>query len=63
MLLFLDYGRRNAIEKHVDEAWSAKDPRVPNANVVFDESGYFILFSTMLGIKVSHASLLLTSMC
>ena len=38
----------------MEEAWASnpKEVRVPFANVVFDESGYFILYSTMLGIKV-----------
>lgn len=43
----LDLGRRLAIERELQESKSA-----PACNAVFDESGNFILYSTLLGIKL-----------
>lgn len=43
----IDFGRRMAVEKAID---AAKNP--PPSNVVFDESGNFILYPTMIGIKL-----------
>lgn len=43
----LDFGRRLAIERELES------PNLRNkANVIFDESGYFLLYGSMLGIKV-----------
>lgn len=43
----VDFGRRLAIELQLAQAESA-----PPSNVIFDQSGYFILYPTMLGIKL-----------
>ncbi|EFN51411.1 hypothetical protein CHLNCDRAFT_28079, partial [Chlorella variabilis] len=43
----IDYGRRVAVEKEL-----AADPEAPKSNAVFDESGNFLLYATLLGIKV-----------
>lgn len=44
----IDFGRRMAGEKEL-----LADPQAPQANAIFDESGNFIIFATLLGIKVS----------
>jgi peptidylprolyl isomerase domain and WD repeat-containing protein 1 len=44
----IDFGRRIAGEREIDAAGD----NVPPSNVVFDESNNFILYPTMLGIKV-----------
>eukprot|EP00906_Rhabdomonas_costata_P023244 RCo033472 len=46
----IDFGRRVALEKEVDAAMASG--ACPPVNVLFDQSGTFIIFSTMLGIKV-----------
>jgi peptidylprolyl isomerase domain and WD repeat-containing protein 1 len=43
----LDFGRRVAAEKAL-----AADPEAPPPNAVFDASGNFLLYPTLLGIKV-----------
>ncbi|XP_064625093.1 peptidylprolyl isomerase domain and WD repeat-containing protein 1-like [Lineus longissimus] len=43
----MEFGRRNAIEKDLERSDS-----FPLCNLVFDESGYFLMYGTMLGIKV-----------
>lgn len=43
----MEFGRRVAIEREVEKSDSLR-----MANAVFDDSGYFLLYSTMLGIKV-----------
>ncbi|XP_048581177.1 peptidylprolyl isomerase domain and WD repeat-containing protein 1 isoform X3 [Nematostella vectensis] len=43
----MEFGRRVAIERDLEKSDAFK-----YSNVVFDESGYFILYATMLGIKV-----------
>jgi len=43
----IDVGRRTAIEKELKEATDA-----PPSNAIFDESGNFLLISTMMGVKV-----------
>jgi len=43
----MEFGRRMAIERELE-----KSDYFKYINPVFDESGYFILYSTMLGIKV-----------
>ena len=43
----IDFGRRVAMEKELQA-----DPDAPHANVVFDASGNFLLYPTLLGIKV-----------
>lgn len=46
----IDYGRRNAVETQLSQAWS--EGIAAPANVVFDVSGQFILFASMVGIKL-----------
>lgn len=43
----IDFGRRMASEKEL-----LADPQAPQANAIFDESGNFIIYATLLGIKV-----------
>jgi peptidylprolyl isomerase domain and WD repeat-containing protein 1 len=43
----VDFGRRLAVEREIEHA-SLRD----KANIIFDESGNFILYGSMLGIKV-----------
>eukprot|EP01112_Ceratiomyxa_fruticulosa_P022938 TRINITY_DN8567_c0_g1_i1.p1 TRINITY_DN8567_c0_g1~~TRINITY_DN8567_c0_g1_i1.p1 ORF type:complete len:482 (+),score=91.09 TRINITY_DN8567_c0_g1_i1:2-1447(+) len=44
----IDFGRRMAIEKEIDSAGE----NVPSSSVVFDESGNFIMYPTLFGIKI-----------
>eukprot|EP00299_Pterocystis_sp_00344_P017686 c8862_g1_i2.p1 GENE.c8862_g1_i2~~c8862_g1_i2.p1 ORF type:complete len:476 (-),score=130.26 c8862_g1_i2:8-1435(-) len=43
----IDFGRRSAVEKEL-----LKSPRARLINVVFDETGNFIIYPTILGIKI-----------
>ncbi|KAK9907373.1 hypothetical protein WJX75_002432 [Coccomyxa subellipsoidea] len=43
----MDFGRRIAVEKEL-----LADSAAPHQNALFDDSGNFVLFSTLLGIKV-----------
>lgn len=43
----MEFGRRMALERELE-----KTDAFESVNPVFDESGYFLLYSTMLGIKV-----------
>ncbi|BBN19375.1 peptidyl-prolyl cis-trans isomerase B (cyclophilin B) [Marchantia polymorpha subsp. ruderalis] len=43
----IDFGRRIAVEREIE-----KTDDVPAPNAIFDESGNFVLYSTLLGIKV-----------
>ncbi|KAL3324850.1 hypothetical protein AABB24_038782, partial [Solanum stoloniferum] len=43
----IDFGRRMAVEKEIE-----KTEYVPQPNAVFDESSNFIIYATLLGIKV-----------
>eukprot|EP00271_Cylindrocystis_brebissonii_P022293 TRINITY_DN852_c0_g1_i2.p1 TRINITY_DN852_c0_g1~~TRINITY_DN852_c0_g1_i2.p1 ORF type:complete len:547 (-),score=128.77 TRINITY_DN852_c0_g1_i2:474-2114(-) len=43
----IDFGRRLAVEKEME-----KTEEVPPSNAVFDQSGNFLLYPTLLGIKV-----------
>ncbi|XP_051202469.1 peptidyl-prolyl cis-trans isomerase CYP71 [Lolium perenne] len=43
----IDFGRRMAVEKEIE-----KTENVPQPNAVFDESGNFLIYATLLGIKV-----------
>uniref|UniRef100_A0A9I9CK09 peptidylprolyl isomerase n=1 Tax=Cucumis melo TaxID=3656 RepID=A0A9I9CK09_CUCME len=43
----IDFGRRMAVEKEIEKAESAPQP-----NAVFDESSNFLIYTTLLGIKV-----------
>ena len=49
----IDFGRRIAVEKEL-----IADPDAPCQNAIFDESGNFLLYSTVLGIKASISILL-----
>ena len=46
----IDFGRRLAVEKELEVAIATQAACPPN--VIFDDSGHFIMFTTMLGIKV-----------
>ena len=48
----IDFGRRVSIERE-----AAADPTAPAPNAVFDESGNFIIYPTLLGIKVSRPAM------
>ncbi|PKA66866.1 Peptidyl-prolyl cis-trans isomerase CYP20-2, chloroplastic [Apostasia shenzhenica] len=43
----IDFGRRMAVEKEIEKTESAPQP-----NAVFDESSNFLLYATLLGIKI-----------
>ncbi|KAF3455296.1 hypothetical protein FNV43_RR05744 [Rhamnella rubrinervis] len=43
----IDFGRRMAVEKEIEKTESA-----PHPNAVFDESSNFLIYATLLGIKV-----------
>lgn len=43
----MEFGRRMASERELDKVEAARF-----ANIVFDETGHFVLYGTMLGIKV-----------
>ncbi|XP_071454294.1 peptidylprolyl isomerase domain and WD repeat-containing protein 1 [Hetaerina americana] len=43
----MEFGRRMAVERDL-EKWDACDL----GNIIFDESGHFLLYATMLGVKV-----------
>lgn len=46
----MDFGRRMALERELDQN-SGPGGALRTANAVWDESGNFILYATMLGIK------------
>jgi len=52
----IDFGRRVAVEREISKC--DDEPGFPNA--IFDESGNFVLYATLLGIKVVN---LVTSRC
>jgi len=43
----MEFGRRMAIERDLE-----KTEAIHNSNLLFDNSGYFLLYGTMLGVKV-----------
>lgn len=43
----MEFGRRMAAERDLDKSNS-----LVMANIIFDSSGHFILYSTMLGVKI-----------
>ncbi|KAG1331665.1 peptidyl-prolyl cis-trans isomerase CYP71 [Cocos nucifera] len=43
----IDFGRRMAVEKEIEKTESAPQP-----NAIFDESSNFLIYATLLGIKV-----------
>lgn len=50
----IDFGKRMAVERELHKSSGSKGKlgHVPPSNIVFDESGNFILWPTVLGIKV-----------
>jgi len=46
----IDFGRRQAVEKEIEKA--RQTTFIPPANVIFDESNNFIIYPTLLGIKI-----------
>ncbi len=50
----MEFGRRLAVEKEIE--LPGPDGKVPGAwiNAVWDESGAFVLYPTLLGIKGKH---------
>ncbi|OCF35389.1 peptidylprolyl isomerase domain and WD-repeat protein 1 [Kwoniella heveanensis BCC8398] len=48
----MDFGRRLAVERELDRSESGPGGMLRTANAVWDESGNFVLYPTMLGIKV-----------
>lgn len=47
----MDFGRRLAAERELDRSESGPGGLLRTANAVWDESGNFVLYPTMLGIK------------
>lgn len=45
----IDFGRRMAVEKQIEQTEA-----VPQPNAVFDESSNFLIYATLLGIKVRN---------
>jgi len=45
----IDFGRRMAVEKQIEQTETAPQP-----NAVFDESSNFLIYATLLGIKVGR---------
>lgn len=45
----IDFGRRMAVEREIE-----KTENVPQPNAVFDESSNFLIYATLLGIKVRY---------
>lgn len=43
----MEFGRRMAVERDLE-----KSDAIALANIIFDESGYFIMYATLLGIKL-----------
>lgn len=46
----IDFGRRMAVEREL-----IGDPAAPHPNLAFDESGNFVIYATLLGIKVASS--------
>lgn len=47
----IDFGRRMAVEKEIEKTETAPQP-----NAVFDESSNFLIYATLLGIKVNDVT-------
>jgi peptidylprolyl isomerase domain and WD repeat-containing protein 1 len=43
----MDFGRRSAVEYELESS-----PAMATMNAVFDESGHFLIYGTLIGIKV-----------
>ncbi|KAL0487258.1 hypothetical protein AKO1_001072 [Acrasis kona] len=54
----IDFGRRMAVEKEIEKHFETDfyGEQVSRPNCVFDESGHFLIYSTMLGIKTINMS-------
>lgn len=48
----MDFGRRLALERDLESKESGPGGALRTANAVWDESGNFILYPTLLGVKV-----------
>eukprot|EP00026_Physarum_polycephalum_P001078 Phypoly_transcript_01079.p1 GENE.Phypoly_transcript_01079~~Phypoly_transcript_01079.p1 ORF type:complete len:623 (+),score=105.08 Phypoly_transcript_01079:1835-3703(+) len=48
----IDFGRRMAVEKEIDSTLVADSPATPAPSVLFDESSNFIIYPTLIGIKI-----------
>lgn len=46
----MEFGRRMAVERDIEKAQEEPYPVI--ANAIFDETGNFCIYSTMLGIKI-----------
>ena len=46
----IDFGRRIALEKEIN-----KNSSFAQSNVIFDESGHFIIYPTIMGIKIINS--------
>ena len=53
----MDFGRRLAIERELERNESDPGGALRSANAIWDESGNFLLYPTMLGIKGAYALL------
>ena len=53
----MDFGRRLAVERELERSESGPGGALRTASAVFDESGNFLMYPTMLGIKggLKHA--------
>ena len=47
----MDFGRRLAVERELDRDEAGPGGVLRTANAVWDESGNFLMYPTMLGIK------------
>ncbi len=50
----MDFGRRLAIDRELEKSESGPRGALRSANAVWDESGNFLLYPTMLGIKGAY---------
>lgn len=47
----MDFGRRIAVERELERNESGPGGALRSASVAWDESGNFVMYPTMLGIK------------
>lgn len=52
----MDFGRRLALDRELERDESGPGGALRTANAVWDESGNFLMYPTMLGIKGESAS-------
>jgi peptidylprolyl isomerase domain and WD repeat-containing protein 1 len=48
----IDFGRRMAVEREIDTALVSDSPSTPAPTVLFDESSNFIVYPTLIGVKI-----------